>query len=59
MNNRIEMCHCLKCGYGWIPRTLGKPARCPKCQSRKYDKPDARTRRELADHNSMKFDRRG
>ena len=59
MNNESFICECKKCGYRWIPRTLGKPARCPKCQSKQWDKPDARTRKELDDLKSMKFGRRG
>ncbi len=52
MNNEIP--ECKRCGHQWFSRSLGKPAKCPKCQSRNYDKPDARTRKELADHNAMK-----
>jgi len=33
----IKKCKCLRCNYMWWPRE-GVPARCPKCQSRKYDK---------------------
>ncbi len=39
MNKEIIMCECKRCGYKWIPRSLNRPARCPKCQSRAWDKP--------------------
>lgn len=32
------VCKC-NCGYEWIPRSIRKPARCPKCQSRNWNKP--------------------
>jgi len=41
MNTEVIICVCKhpECGYRWIPRTLGRPARCPKCQSRRWDQP--------------------
>ncbi len=58
MNNETFICECLKCGHNWMPRTPWKPAKCPSCQNRKWqtppDKPDGRTRKELADLNAMK-----
>lgn len=48
MNTEVTICVCkhlvmdeegnLKpCGHRWIPRSLWRPAKCPKCQSRKWD----------------------
>ncbi len=53
MNQEITVCVCKRCGHRWFPRAF-KPARCPKCQSKNWDKPDRRTEVELADHNAMK-----
>ena len=39
MNKKIIMGECKQCGYQWIPRSLNRPARCPKCQSKAWDKP--------------------
>ncbi len=52
MNNEIP--ECKRCGHQWFSRSLGLPAKCPKCQSRSWDKPDPRTRKQLDDLNSMK-----
>ena len=55
MNNEIFICECKQCKYRWIPRkVIGKPAKCPSCQSRAWNKPDARTRKQLDDLNAMK-----
>lgn len=35
---------CKKCSYEWIPRTLKRPTRCPKCQTRHWDKEKRRGR---------------
>jgi|HubBroStandDraft_1064217.scaffolds.fasta_scaffold13052_5 DNA-directed RNA polymerase subunit RPC12/RpoP len=30
---------CQQCGHAWIPRQQDPPARCPKCQSRRWWEP--------------------
>ena len=35
MNNEIP--ECKRCGHQWFSRSLGLPAKCPKCQSRKWN----------------------
>ena len=37
MNNEIP--ECKRCGHQWFSRSLGLPAKCPKCQSRQWNKP--------------------
>ena len=32
-----KICDCLRCGYGWIKRVAGRPARCPKCKQPNWD----------------------
>ena len=32
----LLVCH--RCGYQWLPR-VGKPKRCPRCQTWDWDKP--------------------
>lgn len=46
MNREVVLCVCKHtlpdgtvCGHQWIPRSFLKPGRCPKCQSRAWDKP--------------------
>ncbi len=34
----LNKCKCKKCGNEWYPRSEVKPSRCPKCQSRNWDK---------------------
>lgn len=31
--------HCYACGYTWFPRRTRLPDVCPKCKSRKWNKP--------------------
>jgi predicted Zn-ribbon and HTH transcriptional regulator len=39
VNDRILPTHtCTRCGHTWIPRKDGKPAECPACKSRNWDK---------------------
>lgn len=54
MNNETYIPECKRCGHQWFSRSLGLPAKCPKCQSRQWNKPDARTRKQLDDLNGMK-----
>jgi len=35
----IEKLHCTRCLGSWYPRTPNKPAVCPKCKTRYWDKP--------------------
>jgi rubrerythrin len=35
---------CFKCGYIWTPRSEGRPKRCPRCHSSRWDVPDMRER---------------
>jgi predicted Zn-ribbon and HTH transcriptional regulator len=37
---KIEKVNCRECEYEWWPRSEKSPARCPKCQCRKWDKSD-------------------
>jgi len=34
----MEETKCLKCGWSWVKRTKGRPAACPQCKSRSWDK---------------------
>lgn len=43
--------HCLRCGpkyrdqgYFWVPRSIGRPAECPRCKSRLWDVPRKETK---------------
>lgn len=49
-----KICDCKRCGYAWVKRIKGRPARCPKCKQPHWDikagvlprgtKPGARTK---------------
>jgi len=30
---------CLRCGHVWLPRIEKKPARCPQCTSKAWNRP--------------------
>lgn len=38
----VQLAACNLCGHEWQPRLPGRPARCPKCQSDRWDKERAR-----------------
>ncbi len=36
---RFPPAFCVKCGHNWEPRSENPPKKCPKCQSRQWNKP--------------------
>ena len=34
---------CKRCGHEWWPRSPGKPIKCPKCQTMRWDKDNDKT----------------
>jgi hypothetical protein len=33
----VQIAQCNLCDHEWIPRKAGRPARCPNCQSDRWD----------------------
>ena len=50
MRKTITQLQCKRCLYVWLPRSLEKPRRCPKCGSPYWDKP-RRTSSEVKEVN--------
>ena len=50
----IEKLHCTRCLGSWYPRTPNKPAVCPKCKSRYWDKP-LRVKKNNQDEGKLIF----
>lgn len=38
VNRTIQLAKCNLCGHEWLPRKEGRPARCPNCESARWDK---------------------
>lgn len=34
----VTQLNCLRCSYVWLPRTVERPIKCPKCQSPYWNK---------------------
>ena len=50
----IEKLHCTRCLGSWYPRTPNKPAVCPKCKNRYWDKP-RRVKKNSQDEGKLIF----
>lgn len=45
MLETVSVVECARCGHRWLPRQLGKPAVCPQCGVRRFEraaKPDTK-----------------
>ena len=47
------MKHCKRCGHRWLPR-VAKPACCPVCKSRVYEKQLANRKRKVGEKDEDK-----
>ena len=36
---RVRQATCIRCGYSWILRKPGRPAKCPSCSNPLWDRP--------------------
>lgn len=43
MKIKPKKCHCLRCGWDWVPLYDRRPAVCPRCKSYAWDKPHRNT----------------
>lgn len=54
---QVSVCHCNKCGYDWIPRSLNRPKKCPRCYDYYWDGPVVPPKVVQLDENNKPIER--